>query len=42
LANLLDAGVKELLQSISKKQGEKMDSLESAADIPKFIESYKV
>lgn len=38
---LMDIGVKELLQSISEKQGAKMDSLESAADIPKFIESYK-
>ncbi|GAU40122.1 hypothetical protein TSUD_389730 [Trifolium subterraneum] len=38
---LMDIGVKELLQNISEKQGAKMDSLESAADIPKFIESYK-
>jgi phosphatidylserine decarboxylase len=38
----LYAGVKELLQNISEKQGAKMDSLESAADIPKFVESYKV
>ncbi|XP_024632539.1 phosphatidylserine decarboxylase proenzyme 2 isoform X1 [Medicago truncatula] len=38
---LMDIGVKELLQSISEKQGAKMDSLESAADIPKFVESYK-
>ncbi|KAK7328205.1 hypothetical protein VNO77_22307 [Canavalia gladiata] len=38
---LMDIGVKELLQSISEKQGAKMDSPESAADIPKFIESFK-
>ncbi|WJX21989.1 phosphatidylserine decarboxylase [Trifolium repens] len=38
---LMDIGVKELLQNISEKQGAKMDSLESAADIPKFVESYK-
>ncbi|KAK7412112.1 hypothetical protein VNO78_03559 [Psophocarpus tetragonolobus] len=38
---LMDIGVKELLQNISEKQGARMDSLESAADIPKFIESFK-
>ncbi|KAL1336283.1 phosphatidylserine decarboxylase proenzyme 2 isoform X1 [Arachis hypogaea] len=38
---LMDVGVKELLQSISEKQGARMDSPESAADIPKFVESYK-
>ncbi|XP_004485545.1 phosphatidylserine decarboxylase proenzyme 2-like isoform X2 [Cicer arietinum] len=38
---LMDIGVKELLQSISEKQGTRMDSLESAADIPKFVESFK-
>lgn len=42
LVNLVNAGVKELLQSISEKQGARMDSPESAADIPKFIESFKV
>lgn len=40
--NLSSAGVKELLQNISEKQGARMDSPESSADIPKFIESYKV
>lgn len=40
--NFLYAGVKELLQNISEKQGARMDSPESAADIPKFIESFKV
>ncbi|KAJ1419916.1 Zinc-binding ribosomal protein [Sesbania bispinosa] len=38
---LMDIGVKELLQRISEKQGARMDSPESAADIPKFIESFK-
>ncbi|KAL5176135.1 Phosphatidylserine decarboxylase proenzyme 2 [Glycine soja] len=38
---LMDIGVKELLQSISEKQGARMDSPESSADIPKFIESFK-
>ncbi|WOL01555.1 phosphatidylserine decarboxylase proenzyme 2 isoform X2 [Canna indica] len=38
---LIDAGVKELLQSISEKQGKKMDSVESAKDIPKFIEFFQ-
>ncbi|XP_047180296.1 phosphatidylserine decarboxylase proenzyme 2-like isoform X1 [Vigna umbellata] len=38
---LMDIGVKELLQSISEKQGTRMDSPESSADIPKFIESFK-
>lgn len=37
----LDAGAKELLQSISVKQGKKMDSPESAKDIKKFINSFK-
>lgn len=36
-----DAGAKELLQSISVKQGKKMDSPESAKDIKKFINSFK-
>lgn len=35
------AGVKELLQSISEKQGRQMNSPESAKDIPKFIEFFK-
>ncbi|XP_027932025.1 phosphatidylserine decarboxylase proenzyme 2-like isoform X1 [Vigna unguiculata] len=38
---LMDIGVKELLQSISEKQGARMDSPESSADIPRFIESFK-
>ncbi|KAG2396290.1 hypothetical protein LR48_Vigan09g267500 [Vigna angularis] len=38
---LMDIGVKELLQSISEKQGTRMDSPESSANIPKFIESFK-
>ncbi|XP_014518541.2 phosphatidylserine decarboxylase proenzyme 2 [Vigna radiata var. radiata] len=38
---LMDIGVKELLQNISEKQGARMDSPESSADIPKFIESFK-
>ncbi|KAI4299054.1 hypothetical protein L6164_032550 [Bauhinia variegata] len=38
---LMDVGVKDLLQSISEKQGARMDSPESAEDIPKFIESFK-
>ncbi|KAL8061046.1 hypothetical protein ABFX02_02G063200 [Erythranthe guttata] len=38
---LMDIGVKELLQSISEKQGRKMDTAESAKNIPKFIESFK-
>ncbi|EPS66941.1 hypothetical protein M569_07835, partial [Genlisea aurea] len=38
---LMDKGVKELLQSISEKQGRKMDSPESAEDIPKFISFFK-
>ncbi|GFP98662.1 phosphatidylserine decarboxylase proenzyme 2 [Phtheirospermum japonicum] len=38
---LMDKGAKELLQSISEKQGRKMDSAESAKDIPKFISLFK-
>ncbi|CAA0807311.1 Phosphatidylserine decarboxylase proenzyme 2 [Striga hermonthica] len=38
---LMDKGAKELLQSISEKQGRKMDSTESAKDITKFITSFK-
>ncbi|KAA0031515.1 phosphatidylserine decarboxylase proenzyme 2-like [Cucumis melo var. makuwa] len=38
---LMDKGVKELLYSISEKQGKRMDSVESAKDIPSFIESFK-
>ncbi|XP_057803943.1 phosphatidylserine decarboxylase proenzyme 2-like isoform X2 [Salvia miltiorrhiza] len=38
---LMDKGAKELLQSISEKQGRKMDSPESAKDIEKFICLFK-
>ncbi|XP_031282730.1 phosphatidylserine decarboxylase proenzyme 3-like isoform X2 [Pistacia vera] len=38
---LLDIGTKELLKSISEKQGKKMNSVESSKDIPKFIEFFK-
>ncbi|KAM7478937.1 hypothetical protein LguiA_027150 [Lonicera macranthoides] len=36
---LLDKGAKELLQSISEKQGRKMNSVESAKDIPILVDS---
>ncbi|XP_015893647.3 phosphatidylserine decarboxylase proenzyme 3 [Ziziphus jujuba] len=38
---LVGKGAKEILQSISEKQGRKMNSLESAKDIPKFVEFFK-
>ncbi|XP_042008848.1 phosphatidylserine decarboxylase proenzyme 2-like isoform X2 [Salvia splendens] len=38
---LMDKGAKELLQSISEKQGRKMDSPESAKDIEKFISLFE-
>ncbi|XP_010260486.1 PREDICTED: phosphatidylserine decarboxylase proenzyme 2-like [Nelumbo nucifera] len=38
---LIDKGAKELLQSISEKQGKRMSSVESSKDIPKFIEFFK-
>ncbi|XP_020245911.1 phosphatidylserine decarboxylase proenzyme 2-like isoform X2 [Asparagus officinalis] len=38
---LIDKGSKDLLKSISEKQGRKMNSLESAKDIPKFIDFFK-
>ncbi|CAN6458626.1 unnamed protein product [Victoria cruziana] len=38
---LVNIGVKDLLQNMSEKQGRKMDSPESAKDIPKFIEFFK-
>ena len=41
LVSQLGAGAKELLESISEKQGKKMASVESAEDIPKFIEFFK-
>ncbi|KAK9096334.1 hypothetical protein Sjap_021831 [Stephania japonica] len=34
-------GAKELLQSLSEKQGRRMNSVESAKEIPKFIEFFK-
>lgn len=37
----LGAGAKELLQSISEKQGKKMGTVESAKDIPKFLDFFK-
>ncbi|KAL3843731.1 hypothetical protein ACJIZ3_001134 [Penstemon smallii] len=40
-SGLMDKGVKELLYSISEKQGRKMDSAESAKDIPRFIDLFK-
>jgi len=36
------AGVKDLLKNLSEKQGKKMNSPESAKDIPKFLELFKV
>lgn len=38
---LMDTGAKELLQNLSEKQGRKMNTVESAKDIPKFIEFFK-
>ncbi|KAJ7968149.1 Phosphatidylserine decarboxylase proenzyme 2 [Quillaja saponaria] len=38
---LMDKGAKELLQSISEKQGTRMNSTESVKDIPEFIEFFK-
>ncbi|KAL5787621.1 hypothetical protein ACOSP7_004570 [Xanthoceras sorbifolium] len=38
---LMDIGTKELLKSISEKQGKKMNSVESSKDIPKFIDFFK-
>ncbi|KAH7834242.1 hypothetical protein Vadar_014092 [Vaccinium darrowii] len=38
---LMNRGAKELLQSISEKQGKKMGSVESAKDIPKFLDFFK-
>lgn len=36
-----NAGAKELLQSLSEKQGREMNSIESAKEIPKFLEFFK-
>ncbi|KAA8545565.1 hypothetical protein F0562_020349 [Nyssa sinensis] len=38
---IMDTGAKELLHSISEKQGRKMNSIDSAQDIPKFIEFFE-
>ncbi|KAK9735194.1 hypothetical protein RND81_04G189700 [Saponaria officinalis] len=38
---LLNRGGNEIMLNLSKKQGEKMNSVESAKDIPKFLESFK-
>ncbi|XP_075520720.1 LOW QUALITY PROTEIN: phosphatidylserine decarboxylase proenzyme 2-like [Primulina tabacum] len=38
---LIDTGAKELLLSLSEKQGRKMDAVESAKDIPKFLDLFQ-
>ncbi|CAH9082028.1 unnamed protein product [Cuscuta europaea] len=38
---LMDNGAKEILLNLSEKQGKKMDALDSAKDIPKFLELFK-
>ncbi|KAJ7556151.1 hypothetical protein O6H91_05G071300 [Diphasiastrum complanatum] len=38
---LLDSGTRNLLLNLSEKQGKKMNSPESAADIPKFINFFQ-
>ncbi|WRX13434.1 EF-hand domain - like 10 [Theobroma cacao] len=38
---LMDKGAKEILQSISERQGRQMNSVESAKDILKFVEFFK-
>ncbi|KAK8494616.1 hypothetical protein V6N13_029860 [Hibiscus sabdariffa] len=38
---LMDKGAKEILQSLSERQGRQMNSVESAKEIPKFIEFFK-
>ncbi|KAL4556048.1 hypothetical protein LXL04_038686 [Taraxacum kok-saghyz] len=38
---IMDKGAKEILQSLSEKQGRKMSSLESAKDIPQFLQFFK-
>ncbi|KAL4580832.1 hypothetical protein LXL04_017036 [Taraxacum kok-saghyz] len=38
---IMDKGAKELLQSISEKQGRKMNSVESAKDIQPFLKFFK-
>ncbi|KQK11648.1 hypothetical protein BRADI_2g61400v3 [Brachypodium distachyon] len=39
---LIDTGVKDILKNLSEKQGKKMNSPESAKDIPKFLELFMV
>jgi hypothetical protein len=36
------AGVKDILKNLSEKQGKKMNSPESAKDIPKFLDLFTV
>jgi hypothetical protein len=36
------AGVKDILKNLSEKQGKKMNSPESAKDIPKFLDLFMV
>jgi phosphatidylserine decarboxylase len=38
----MDQGAKEILQNLSEKQGKKMNSVESAQNIPSFLEFFKV
>ncbi|XP_071729886.1 phosphatidylserine decarboxylase proenzyme 2-like [Rutidosis leptorrhynchoides] len=38
---IMDKGAKELLQSLSEKQGKKMNTVESAKDIPTFLKFFK-
>lgn len=38
---LMDKGAKEILQSISERQGKQMNSVESVQDISKFVEFFK-
>ncbi|KAL9225534.1 hypothetical protein vseg_001443 [Gypsophila vaccaria] len=38
---ILNKGGNEIMQSLSDKQGEKMNSVESAENIPKFVDSFK-
>ncbi|ESQ54699.1 hypothetical protein EUTSA_v10024661mg [Eutrema salsugineum] len=39
--HLMDQGAKEILQNLSEKQGKKMNSVESAQNIPSFLEFFK-
>ncbi|CAO2196160.1 unnamed protein product [Urochloa humidicola] len=38
---LINTGVKDILKNLSEKQGKKMNSPDSATDIPKFLELFK-